>query len=134
MFRKGVPVSASEQVQASFADGLGFVPLVTVADPELVGRAMMTALGLAEGKGAQPPKARWYNGQVIGLDWLGSTIIRVCWRTAWATQVRPPTACAKGSPFLWHAALQPWLTSPEGYGGWLWLPVQRISPGRQSVY
>jgi predicted ATPase/transcriptional regulator with XRE-family HTH domain len=53
----GLAVAA--HLQASFVDGVWYVPLVTVTDPEMVGPAIMAALGLAESKGStRSPKSR----------------------------------------------------------------------------
>ncbi len=55
--RLGLAVAA--QLQAIFADGVYFVPLAALTDPELVAPAILTALGIPEGRqNTKPPQLR----------------------------------------------------------------------------
>lgn len=52
-------LAVGARLQASFVDGVYFVPLAAVTDPERVGSAMMAALGLTQdSQNSKPPKVR----------------------------------------------------------------------------
>ncbi len=52
-------LTVAVRLQASFADGIYFVPLSTTTEPDRIGSAMMAVLGLTEGgQNSKPPKVR----------------------------------------------------------------------------